>query len=320
MMEDTEQYYPPKPPLEKQQGKRHLSITVASIVLFVLTFSFILNDYYLILLLLGVLLIHEMGHFAFMKLFKYKDLNLLFIPFIGAMVSGRKEVYSQKEIVIMVMAGPLPGILIGACMLLYGNLKNPFVLQLGVLFVLLNVLNLIPFQPLDGGQLMRNLFIRNQIRYELYQLISNVIISFGLAILGIALNSWWIIIFGLLIGFRVKHKHKMYLIRKNMKEEKIKFDSNYNDLSNKTYAKIKSIIINFTPSLSKLKEFDGTDEYNRMMANQVDGALYPPTQNDAHLGFKLFMAFAWGLGISLSVYSLYMLNLNTVIHAFQFGR
>ena len=36
-----------------------------------------------------VLLIHEAGHFAGMKLFGYRDVRMFFLPFFGAAVSGR---------------------------------------------------------------------------------------------------------------------------------------------------------------------------------------------------------------------------------------
>lgn len=320
MIDEREEFYPQKPVLERGERKRHVSITVASIVIFVLTFSFLINDYYLILLLLGALLLHEMGHFLMMKRFKYKDLNLLFIPFIGAMVSGHKKEYSQKEITLMVLAGPLPGILLGGLFLLNNQLVNePVFLELGVLLIFLNVFNLAPIEPLDGGQIFRTLFIKNQLRYELFQLILNITLSLGVAILGIYINSWIVIIFGLLIGFRVRHQHKMYLIRKEMKEENIESSTNYEALTNQMYAKIKQIVINNTPSLSKLEEFDGTEEYDKMMANQVENALYPPVRMDASFAFKLLVLGLWLMGILLSVYSLYCLDLNSVLHAFQIG-
>src|SRR5690554_5473594 len=186
-MENIDHQYPQKPTLLKRKSKRHISITIMSIVLFALTFSLIINDYYLIFLLLGVLLFHELGHFLLMKLFNYEELNMLFIPFMGAMVSGRKKKYSQVESALMIIAGPLPGILLGASLLLYGWVQpTSLSIQLGSILILLNVMNLIPIDPLDGGQLMRILFFNN---YEFAQLIFTAVSSLAIAGVGLYFDS-----------------------------------------------------------------------------------------------------------------------------------
>ncbi|WP_123776044.1 site-2 protease family protein [Brumimicrobium aurantiacum] len=313
-MENIEQQYPQKPALIKKKSGGHISLTILSMVLFAITFSLILDDYYLITLLIAVLLFHELGHFLVMKLFKYEELNMLFIPFMGAMVSGRKKIYSQIESSLMVLAGPLPGIILGAFLLIYGGLDNSLSIQLGVILILLNVMNLIPIDPLDGGQLMRILFFNN---YEFAQLIFTVLSSLAIAGVGLYFNSWLVIIFGLLLGFRVKNKHKLYLIRKEMKEDDIEYESNYEDISNKTYSKIKQIIIDHTPVLNDIEEYNEEERYNQIVAKQVDGVLFPPTKKDATLLYKTFMLAMWLGGIFLSVYAIFSTDFNSIVHAFQ---
>ncbi|WP_146194096.1 site-2 protease family protein [Brumimicrobium oceani] len=299
----------------KRKSGGHISVTVLSMVIFAITFSLILDDYYLIAILLGVLLFHELGHFLMMKLFNYEELNMLFIPFMGAMVSGRKKEYSQIESSLMVIAGPLPGILLGAFLLLY-NWTEPssLYIQLGVILILLNVMNLIPIDPLDGGQLMRILFFNN---YEYAQLIFTAISSLAVAGVGLYFNSWLMIIFGLLLGLRIKNKNKLYLIRKDMKEDDIEYESNYDDISNKTYSKIKRIIIEHTPVLNEIEEYNEEERYNQIVAKQVDGVLFPPTKKDASIAFKLFMLFLWAGGIILSTYAITAIEFNSIINAFQ---
>ncbi|PKR81697.1 hypothetical protein CW751_04000 [Brumimicrobium salinarum] len=314
-MEEFESQYPQKPVLLKRKSNGHISITILSMVIFAITFSFILDDYYLIAVLLGVLLFHELGHFLMMKLFKYEELNMLFIPFMGAMVSGRKERYSQIESALMVIAGPLPGILLGASLIMFGWIEPTAVsIQIGVLLIALNVMNLIPIDPLDGGQLMRILFFNN---YELTQLIFTALSSLAIAGLGLYFNSWILIILGLLLGFRIKNKHKLYLIRKEMKDDEIFYETNYDDLSNKTYSKIKQIIIEFTPILKEIEVHNEEEKYNQIVAKQVDGVLFPPTTKDASVFFKIFMMILWAGGIFISFYALFSIDFNTIIHAFQ---
>src|SRR5690554_355948 len=314
-MEEFEQQYPQKPILIKRKSNGHISITVLSMVIFAITFSLILDDYYLIAILLGVLLFHELGHFLMMKIFNYEELNMLFIPFMGAMVSGRKKEYSQVESSLMVIAGPLPGILLGVSLILYGWVQpTSLSIQLGSILILLNVMNLIPIDPLDGGQLMRILFFNN---YEFAQLIFTAVSSLAIAGVGLYFDSWLMIIFGLLLGFRIKNKHKLYLIRKDMKEEDIEYESNYDDISNKTYSKIKRIIIDHTPVLNDIEEYNEEAKYNQIVAKQVEGVLFPPTKKDASIFFKIFMLVLWAGGILLSVYAFMSIDFNSIVNAFQ---
>ena len=155
-MEDFD-FYPQKPELIEQKTKGKLSTTVLSVVLFVMTFLFLFSEEVdFIFHLLIVLLIHELGHFLLMKLFKYDNVRMLFVPLMGAFVQGNKEEYSQKQSLWVVIAGPLPGIIIGALLLiLAGTIHQAWMVNLGLLFLFLNLLNLVPLDPLDGGQLFR---------------------------------------------------------------------------------------------------------------------------------------------------------------------
>ncbi|MBW7867532.1 MAG: hypothetical protein H3C31_04310 [Brumimicrobium sp.] len=314
-IENIDSHYPRKPILIRKKNTGHIAVTIFSIVLFALTFSFILNDYYLISLLLGVLIFHEGGHYIMMKIFKYEELNMLFIPFMGAMVSGKKKIYSQVQSSIMVLAGPIPGILVGVFLLINPWFElHPITIQLGVILILLNVLNLVPIEPLDGGQLMRNLFFSN---YEFSQLIFSILSSLSFMVIGLLLNSWVVTVFGVLLGLRIKSQHKLYLIRKSLREEEVDYESNYEDLPDSTYSKMKAIIKEYNPVLTQIEEYDDGEEYDQLVAKQVDSVLFPPMKRDASMLFKSFVVFLWLGSILASFYAIYSIDFNTIIHAFQ---
>src|SRR5690554_1727420 len=316
-MENFEPQYPQKPILVRKKSNRHFSITLFSMVLFALTLSLITDDYVLIFIILGILILHEGGHFLMMKLFNYEELNMLFIPFFGAMVLGRKEKYSQIETALMVIAGPLPGILLGASLLIYQWINPDYVsIQLGVLLIGLNVMNLLPIDPLDGGRLVRTLFFK---QYELIQFVFSILSSFAIIGLGLYFNAWIVIGIGFLLGYRIKNKHKLYLIRKEMKKEGIKFDVNYEDLSDKSFSKIKNIIIEHTPILKEIENHREAEDYGFIIAKQVDGVLFPPTKKDATTLFKTLILFLWLGGIVLSIYSFFITDINSIVDAFQSG-
>src|SRR5688572_13835073 len=58
-------------------------------------------------MLIGVLLFHELGHYAAMRAYGYKNLQLLFIPFVGAAAMGRRTgAVSQWQSGVILLAGP----------------------------------------------------------------------------------------------------------------------------------------------------------------------------------------------------------------------
>jgi Zn-dependent protease len=314
-MDNFEQYYPPKPNLVRKEKGGHPAVTVFSMVLFALTFSIIIDDYLFIAFLLGVLLIHESGHYFMMKMFGYKKLKMLFIPFMGALVQGKKKVYSQTQSAIVLLAGPVPGIIIGFIMLEYGVVENIFwVIQLGVLFILLNAVNLLPLDPLDGGQLIKVMFFGNQ---ELVQLIFSFVSSLGMIALGFFVDSWIVMAFGFLLGFRVKGMHKLYNIRKEMKSENIDYEITYENLPDSSFAKIKEILFLNKPILKQIEEQSDERTFNQLIANQVDGVLQEPMSRDAQFLKKTMFIAIWALFLLGTVYYIFTIDLNQITNAFQ---
>ena len=106
--------YPPKPE-ESQQPKKNVYVQfITSLLVFAAAWYFLINkNIELIIWLIVILIIHELGHYLAMKIFKYEDLAIFFIPLLGAAARGSKEKASQKEKAIVLLAGPIPGIVIG---------------------------------------------------------------------------------------------------------------------------------------------------------------------------------------------------------------
>lgn len=103
--------------------------------------------------IVGVLFVHESGHFLAMKYFGYKDVSMFFIPFFGAAVKGRKTDVQPWQEVVMILAGPLPGILIGLpLLLLAAGGGHPWMKETAFMLILINGINLLPIKPLDGGR------------------------------------------------------------------------------------------------------------------------------------------------------------------------
>ena len=116
-----------------------------------------------IAMLVGILFFHELGHLAGMRLFGFRDLGMFFLPFFGAAASGHKTGASACEHAMVSLAGPLPGIVAAIGLLWYAGpgalAANPVpaVAQVAFMLVFLNLVNLVPVLPFDGGRFFETL-------------------------------------------------------------------------------------------------------------------------------------------------------------------
>lgn len=294
--------YPQKPLIEKVKIESNWGLTFFSLVLFVGTFLFLFKDQIrFVLFLILVLFIHEMGHFVFMKLFKYENVRMLFIPLMGAFVQGSKEKYSQKESFYVISAGPFPGIWIGSVLLVFASIyQQEWMLELSFLFLFLNVINLFPIDPLDGGQLFK-LYVNK--KRDLFLMLFALFSSMLMIFVGWMIDSYIILAFGFLMGFKVRGFQRNHHLRKILDEQKIPYESTYDDLSNEHYAKIKEVLIEETPALKKYLSIseENNDDF---MASHVNSTLLAPVLKDAEMGLKVTIIFLWLLSLSFPVYLL----------------
>ncbi|MBC6477330.1 MAG: tetratricopeptide repeat protein [Hormoscilla sp. GM7CHS1pb] len=108
-----------------------------------------------LLIIIGVIFLHEAGHFLAMKGFGYQDKSIFFIPFFGAAATGDKEDATLTEKVWVLLAGPLPGLImgIGLAIAIYGKSEVPeWLTTASWMLINLNFFNLLPIYPLDGGK------------------------------------------------------------------------------------------------------------------------------------------------------------------------
>lgn len=240
----------PKPVLI-QDKKNWIRKSLISLGIYGLFFYLIFNqDLIYIAAVLLVLLIHEFGHFFAMKAFNYTNVKLFVLPLLGAYVSGKKSMISQKQMTVVILAGPLPGIIIGFCLLLY-NLyyPNERIEMLGNIFFILNVFNLLPFIPLDGGRLLETLFISHNYAIRVVFTIISIV---ALAFLAISTTSFILLIIPVTMVFDLIMETKNQKIREYLNQENINYIVDYSDLPDKNYWIIRDCIL-----LSFNKRYNG---------------------------------------------------------------
>ena len=299
--------YPEKPQLHKQVVQSNWGLTVFTIVLFIAVFLSIYSDRAdFVFFLVFVLLVHEFGHFSQMKRFNYENVRMLFIPLMGAFVQGSKDRYSQKESLLVVIYGPFPGIILGSVGLyLSGVYQWDWLLLLSFIFIFVNAINLLPIDPLDGGQILKLLLIRQR---DLYLMIFALISSLALIIIGLLMKDWLVAGFGFLMGIRVRAMQKNYQLRKDLNELHVNYVVTYEELSNRDYHLIKQVLIKDKPVLAELDAY--AEEGNSVLASHVSDLLIPPIKQDLSRLAKVFLFLAWIVLFALPIYLLLTLDFN----------
>ena len=148
---------------QKPSWSATFPILILSLILFVIIGVARWNWQFTVLII-PVLLFHECGHWAAMRMFHYRNLRMFFIPLFGAAVTGHHWNVPGWKKALVSLAGPLPGIALGIFLGVAGIAwKMPLLSKAALLLIFINGFNLLPVLPLDGGRVLHSiLFCRNR--------------------------------------------------------------------------------------------------------------------------------------------------------------
>lgn len=223
--------------------------TILSLSLFIFVDYWIFKSWSAVLLLVSVIVIHELGHFIVMKIFGYQGIKMTFVPFMGAYVSGEADHFSKYKKIVLLLAGPLPGILIGMLLLfLFQQHTLQYYYLAAIAFLLLNLFNLLPIGALDGGQAIETIFPGTGIIIETVFLILSLV---ALLLFLYLYKAWFIVVILWLMFKRVLSNHLIYKVRKELDEKRVPYDCSYDDLDDDHYAQIRDILVLNSKQLSK---------------------------------------------------------------------
>ena len=110
------------------------------------------------LALIGCLVFHEYGHIRAMKYFKMPTKGIYLIPFLGGLAMSDSKINTRWQDVVISIMGPSFGLLLSVlALILYWLTELPFFAALASFNALLNLFNLLPILPLDGGHILKSI-------------------------------------------------------------------------------------------------------------------------------------------------------------------
>jgi Zn-dependent protease len=102
-----------------------------------------------------LLFIHEMGHVIALRREGIKASAPMFVPFLGAVITARSLGDNALAEARVGLAGPILGTIGSAAVAIVGLVTHTGLLEaLGYIGFFLNLFNLLPVVPLDGGRAM----------------------------------------------------------------------------------------------------------------------------------------------------------------------
>jgi Zn-dependent proteases len=149
--------------------------------------------------LVAILFLHEMGHALVMKLKGIPIGGLVFVPMLGAAVTMRRMPQSAKDEAEIGIAGPLAGAIV-ASLCLWFAYQDPVSIwaPLAYFGFFINLFNLIPVVPFDGGRVLAAVDRRAWIvgfvvllGYQIWQWMQGSFNSFLLIFVIIAATQLW---------------------------------------------------------------------------------------------------------------------------------
>ena len=292
----------PKPELEEPKSSRYVWLkSLGSLAVFLVIgyifFSRTTGDSYsallLVIVLTGVVVFHELGHFTAMKIYKYQDLGIFFIPLLGAYVSGKKQQVSQKQSAIILLAGPVPGIFLGLILhFLSVQIDDDFLKKVAWIMIFLNVLNLLPVYPLDGGQLLHRLFLDD------YNILGKIFVILSAALMSwIAISSGFLflLLFPFMMISRMIGDLQHERIEKKIEAEGIDLMKSYDQLSAEEYWKIRNAVIKYYPQFKDVNPsppYEVSPKEDQIIV-AIQGLLQRSLIQDLSLTGKFLILVVW---------------------------
>ncbi len=164
--------------------------------------------------LIVCLIVHEYGHVKAMKYFGMKTKGIYLIPFLGGLALSDEKINTRWQDVVISIMGPMFGFILSLLLLLvFLVTDNVFFAGLAVFNAFLNLFNLLPILPLDGGHILKSIsFSMNSlvgITLCTLAALGGVVLSYSL---GLTLFGFLLVMGTLEIVLEWRGRHQSHLL------------------------------------------------------------------------------------------------------------
>lgn len=167
------------------------------------------------IMIIVLLVVHEYGHLMAMKRCGLKTKGIYLIPFLGAAAVSEELFKSRRDEAYIAIMGPLFGLVLsGIAGLIYLWTGNALFAAAAGWMAMINLFNLLPVNPLDGGRIMKSIMFSINSKFGFYFMILGIIAS--LIILyyaGIVLFFFLLIIGSFELIWEYTRMNKKYIIQ-----------------------------------------------------------------------------------------------------------
>jgi len=141
-----------------------------------------------------LIFVHEMGHLVAARRKGIKTSPAFFIPFVGALISIKEQPRDAAMEAYLAYGGPLAGLIsFLPAVVLYETTGDPFWALVVFLGAMINLFNMIPVSPLDGGRIVSvlstKIWLLGLILLGAYAFIAHSPLMVIILIIGVV--SWW---------------------------------------------------------------------------------------------------------------------------------
>ena len=168
--------------------------------------------------LIFCLVFHEYGHIRAMKYFGLKTKGIYLIPFVGGLALSDDKINTRWQDIVISIMGPFFGLILSiVCLVGYWLTDIEVLAGLAVFNALLNLFNMLPVLPLDGGHVLKSIAFSINSRVGIVACALGAMLGvyvsyfFGLALLGFLLAIGSVEIF-----IEYKRRHLSELLPLNL--------------------------------------------------------------------------------------------------------
>lgn len=298
-------FYPPKPKVAKPVFNSTKVLVSTGLLIVVLLIIFQMN----IKIVSGMLIvffIHEMGHFIAMKFYNLNNVQTFFNPIYGAYANNLRSNTSMLQRAVIALAGPVPGIIIGLVLftivLANPTVDNVDVTNLAWMFLGINVLNMLPILPLDGGNLFEALYFENNYILQIIFLIGSILL---ILFISLFLPSLFLYILPIILIVKIVNYIRNNKLRVKFSNNGIDLYKSYDDLTDEEYWKMRNMITEQNPNFEKLgsdipPEFAYSMKEN-LVITMVNSILYNQKAN-SNTNQKILITVIWFVFLTFPIF------------------